>query len=124
MCASGKSLAWLVLASYLFANTAAVAFHDHGDCCGHSEAEHHHADDGAAANPATDCEVEWDEDEGDELHAPHHCVVCDFLAQAPLGSPIAALIPVGDLALDVARPSAGRLTPIAATTHLPRGPPA
>src|SRR5690242_3413281 len=30
-----------VLASYLFANTVASSFHDHGDCCGHSAAVLH-----------------------------------------------------------------------------------
>ncbi|MGE5194384.1 MAG: hypothetical protein ACM3U2_17995, partial [Deltaproteobacteria bacterium] len=30
-------LAWLVLTSYVFANTFAAALHDHRHCCGHSE---------------------------------------------------------------------------------------
>jgi hypothetical protein len=58
------------------------------------------------------------------LHAPHQCVVCDFLAHAPLPPPEVALIPGGELLPGVALPAADLCWQRAATTHLPRGPPA
>jgi hypothetical protein len=39
---------WIVLASYLFANTAASSLHDHGNCCGQSDGVHHDTADCAA----------------------------------------------------------------------------
>src|SRR5260370_14156861 len=39
--------AWVVLATYLSANTLASSWHDHGDCCHASAADHHHHHDEA-----------------------------------------------------------------------------
>ncbi len=120
-----KSLAWLLLATYFFANTLTAGLHDHHACCGHGATghqyrggEHHHADEG--------CTDRDDDHEGDadELHGPHDCAVCEFLAQAPLATPTAGLIPSGDLP-PVEAPRAVLLILTAlAGRHLPRGPPA
>lgn len=135
-----KTLAWLVLASYLFANSLAASLHDHRECCGHSKkAEHlpsetchtghHHLGQNHAGHdhaghkhisggaPDHGCA-------GDELYAPHHCLVCEFFAQAPLTPPAADLIPGGDILPDPSAFSVLLLSHRAAGRHLPRGPPA
>jgi hypothetical protein len=113
----------LVLASYLFANTFASALHDHHACCDHGGAGHdhgggeqHHADEGIA---------DHDHDDGaDVLHAPHHCAVCEFFAQAPLTPPIAALVPNGELPPFEAIRAVLLVSTAPTRMHLPRGPPA
>jgi hypothetical protein len=110
-----KCPAWLMLASYLFASSAAAQFHDHHQCSGDSEAAHHHSD-GAIS---TD-----DHDEGDEHDSSDKCVVCKFLAQAPLAPASIELVPAGDILPDeVSLAILPRATAVF-TTHPARGPPA
>lgn len=103
-----------MLASYLFASSAAAQFHDHHQCGGHPEAVHQHS----GADLGTD-----DHDDGDEHDPADKCVVCQFLAQAPLAPASIELVPAGEILLEtVAFPVLlpGRA---ACTTHFARGPP-
>ena len=151
---------WIVLASYLFANTVASSLHDHRDCCGHADEAQHHTADGPAAEShrsghgatchhghkhehqachnhtaCTDlagkqpCSKQTSERDGhqpvgDGQHDPRHCVVCDFLALAPLAAPVATLTSAGELLPEFV---VLRVVPVFGTTvetHLARGPPA
>jgi hypothetical protein len=129
MSVSRKTAAWLGLVSYLFANTLAVSLHDHRQCCGHSAASqdrhgaHHHAGHRHSGHDHARCHSADQEGAGDELCAPHRCLVCEFFAQAPLTPPAAGLIPGGDLLLDEATVPALRFAHQATKTHLARGPP-
>ena len=137
---------WIVLASYLFANTVASSLHDHRDCCSHSDGAHHdapgcavphrhltggkqcchhghsHHHHSARNQKASHAPVEGQK--GDDQRAPRQCVVCDFLTLAPLPAPPTALDSTGEVlpefvVLDV--------LPVSSTTvetHLARGPPA
>ncbi len=140
MSISRKSVAWLVLASYLFANTVAASLHDHGDCCsasptgahdrhaahdhvaqhhGHRYAGHDHPGHGSHCGGAT-----GHDDAGIRLLAPHHCVVCEFFAQAPLRPPAAGLIRGGDLPPGESPRPVILVSRRSATTHFARVPPA
>ena len=121
---SRKSLAWLVLATYLSANTLTASLHDHRECSGHCagvkgpHSHHHHAG---------HCHVGHDHHRHDtrkELRAPHHCLVCEFFAQAPLTPPATGLVLNCDLLPNEWQPPVPLLAQAAATTHLARGPPA
>jgi hypothetical protein len=117
-----KITAWLILASYLFANTLASSWHDHGDGCHVSGAERHYEHgDGDHGHHAHDGDCQH---HNDALTAPHTCAVCDFLALAPLPAAPAGLIHGGDVVSPIALCLLPRLTQRAAGTHLPRGPPA
>jgi hypothetical protein len=75
---------WLLLASYLFAVTAASSLHDHGNC-GH-DAKHHHsiadARDTVGASPRGDARAALGRDGFALVHSPDDaCPVCQFLAQ-------------------------------------------
>ncbi len=114
----------LVLATYLFANTLASSWHDHGDCCHASgAAQHHEHDEGDHDHHDHDGDCRH-HDGDDALTAPHTCAVCDFLALAPLPAAPIRLIPGGDVVSPIALCPLPRLTGRAAGTHLPRGPPA
>jgi hypothetical protein len=135
-----KIPAWLVLASYLFANTLASSWHDHRDCCGHScEApphttncvtlDHHDHNHGCGHAHCLNHEqgrghAQRQSSDGNEQRAPQHCVVCDFLALAPLPALPVGLTPAADVipqlvALDVVDVASSPIE-----THLARGPPA
>jgi hypothetical protein len=114
----------IVLASYLFANTLASSWHDHGDCCHVSGAEHHDEHDHGDHDHHHHGSNVQHYDNDDALTAPHTCAVCDFLALAPLPAAPVGLIPGGDVVSPIALCSLPRLTRRAAGTHLPRGPPA
>jgi len=128
-----KSLAWPVLASYLFANTLAASLHDHGECCGHAAGADPHARHCHAGHDHTvhdhaghkhHCGGTPQHDEaGGRVGAPHHCLVCDFFAQAPLTPLAVGLLPGGDLLPDECAFSSLPATQRAATTHFARGPP-
>ena len=145
-----KILVYVVLASYLFANTLASSWHDHGECRSHSESEphhatadakpdgqhktgkkccHHHRGHGHKQMPAA-CQSQGPnhdptrKQDGGRQRDSHHCVVCDFLAIAPLAAPQVALVTAVEalpefLVLDVLAVSDATIE-----THLARGPPA
>jgi hypothetical protein len=108
----------IVLASYLFANTLASSWHDHGDCChvpgGERHHEHGHHDDGDGVD---------DQDNTDALKVPHNCAVCEFLALAPLPATPVRLIPGGEVVSPTTVCSEPRLPWQVTGAHLPRGPP-
>jgi hypothetical protein len=157
---------WIVLASYLFANTVASSLHDHRGCSGHSEGAHHHTAECCASEshrsgsgescphghqhghqhghehhtchnhiPCTDSpgkqssskpssKPDGHQPVGHGQHDPQHCVVCDFLALAPLSAPLATLTSAGELIPEFV---VLRVLPVSGTTvetHLARGPPA
>jgi hypothetical protein len=127
--------AWIVLVSYLCANTFAAALHDHSDRCGHSAAgrcgadDHRHEDRHrqfccSHCHGGEQSHERDDADDGGALHAPRSCVVCAYLAHTPLKAPTAALVPAGDLLPDAVQLPAERLMIAAPETHLARGPPA
>ena len=76
-------------------------------------------------------EHDWPSGLQGELHVPpeqtsdpQHCVVCDFLAIAPLSAPVATLTSAGELLPEFV---VLRVLPVFGTTvetHLARGPPA
>ncbi len=144
---------WIVLASYLFANTVASSWHDHGHCsdqcqgkqhhtancgaveheshagehCCHHGSGHHHSHD-VCQNHKSGRDQPPDQPTGkkndDGQHCPRHCVVCDFLAIAPLSTPLATLISDGEILPEFV---VLRVLPVSGTTvetHLARGPPA
>jgi hypothetical protein len=152
---------WVVLASYLFANTVASSLHDHRDCCGRSDDVHHHTADctasgshrsaneaschhghfghkhhtchnhpprpdspGKLASGKSTGKPDGQQPVGENQHDPQHCVVCDFLALAPLSAPLATLTSAGELLPEFV---VLRVLPVSGTTietHLARGPPA
>jgi hypothetical protein len=114
----------IVLASYLFANTLASSWHDHGDCCRVSGAEQHHEHDDGDHDHHHHGGYCQHHDDDDALTAPHSCAVCDFLALAPLPAAPVGLIPGGDVVSPIALCPLLRLSQRVAGTHLPRGPPA
>jgi hypothetical protein len=114
----------IVLATYLFANTLASAWHNHGDCCHVSGAEQNHEhDDADHDHLAHGGDCQHHDDDG-ALTVQHTCAVCDFLALAPLSAAPVWLIPGGDVVSPIALRPLPPLTRRAAGTHLPRGPPA
>jgi hypothetical protein len=116
--------AWVVLATYLSANTLASAWHDHGDCCHASAADHHHDHDEGDHDHHDHVGNCQHHDDDDALTAPHTCAVCDFLALAPLPAAPVRLIPGGEVVSPAVVCPLPRLSQQAAGTHLPRGPPA
>jgi hypothetical protein len=155
---------WIVLASYLFANTLASSWHDHGHCsdhcqndqhrgadcaaiehdsragehCCHHDTGHHHTHSGAHSHDACQnhesgrdqptgqppSQPTGQKHDGDGQHCPQHCVVCDFLAIAPLAAPLATLTADGEILPELV---VLRVLPVSGTTvetHLARGPPA
>jgi hypothetical protein len=108
---------WLMLASYLFANTFAAALHDHCDGGhGHFAGQHCHGDGKVIEHDGPDL--------ADGVHARHVCAVCEYLAHAPLAAPITAPVPAGDLRPDAVSLPVERLATAVPGTHLARGPPA
>ena len=130
MLVSQKPLTWLVLASYLFANSIAASLHDHDDCCAHATVAPHAADehdhsghDHAGYHQTRRPNTDGDR-HGPKLRSPHYCAVCEFLAQAPLTAPVAELSPAGELPPSAMQFSRLVISQQLAGTHLPRGPPA
>ena len=138
---------WLVLASYVFANTLASSWHDHRDCCDHSDTAHQHSADCATIDQHDHghahcqnhdrCQIhercgnhdrgqnheQGQADDGDEQHAPQHCVVCDFLALAPLPALPVVLVSAGEIVPEFVTLHILPITCSAIETHLARGPP-
>jgi hypothetical protein len=125
---------WVVLASYLFANTLAASWHTHGahECCKKStvaEHGHHHAHGATGCHGHHHChEQTHDHDkqpgtDGDQSPSPHHCVVCDFLALAPLAAPVAELLAAGEAIPTLVPASVELVAGATVQIHLARGPP-
>ncbi|MBI3862140.1 MAG: hypothetical protein HY290_09625 [Planctomycetia bacterium] len=125
-----KIAVWLVLASYLFAGTLSASWHDHqghaGCPCAAKEhghdyihdahgggLHHHHAGDHHDHNQSTD----------ESPCAPHHCVVCEFLAIAPLPSAVPELIAAGESVPTAVVQPVFRLSEAPIQAHPARGPP-
>ena len=126
---------WLMLASYLLANTLSALWHDHPGCsdCGtslpfeqcqrhapgehaHQDCDHHHGD-GDADHESTP------EEPQQQGAAGHGCAVCDFLALAPLPATLPELTDAEQAVstlLPVLVSRSGRCAP---HDHLARGPP-
>lgn len=121
-----KLSVWLVLASYLFAGTAAELFHDHRHCCETVAAKHGHCHGHCHDRDHVDRPVDGDDHEtdGDRLPADDDCVVCQFLAQAPLAAPAVVLILCGEIAPDEVATPVWRATDPISRAHPARGPPA
>jgi hypothetical protein len=127
-----KIAGWLVLASYLFANTLAASWHDHHDhaACPSAPADHcrnhcdHYHGDQCAAHHDHDCDHDDDQTSGDDQGTPHHCVVCEFLALAPLPVAIPALIAAGAAIPAAVVVPVVRLAEAPLQAHPARGPPA
>jgi hypothetical protein len=156
---------WIVLASYLFANTVASSLHDHRDCCGHSDGVDHQSTACAAVdNPRSagakcchhkhghrhdavqhhaSCRTRpghalaghsptghpsshpaGRENDGSGRHDSHRCVVCDFLALAPLSVPQATLELAGEILPEFVDLHVLPVSETTVETHLARGPPA
>ena len=121
-----KLATWLVLASYLFAGTGAELFHDHRHCGG-ALANHDSGHGSCHGQHHEDEPGDADDHKGDRGQLPpdDHCVVCQFLAQAPLPAPAVVLIPGGEIAPDEPPVPALRVAAAAiGRAHLARGPPA
>ena len=145
---------WVILASYLFANTIASSWHDHRDCSGHSEGAQPHIADCAvpddhrggkghcchhvhrhatavhdkgphACKDYDPCRISaGHENNGDDQHDSQRCVVCDFLALAPLAAPQAALELAGEVLPEFMVLDVLSISGTTVETHLARGPPA
>jgi hypothetical protein len=135
-----KTPVWLVLASYLIANTLAASWHDHqhhAACPAASSAEHHHRaahDHHCALHHDHDCDqndsvlVARDDETVDHTsderqNTPHRCVVCEFLALAPLPAAIPALINAGEAAPSEVVPPVVQFSAAPIQAHPARGPP-
>lgn len=119
----------VVLASYLFANTFAASWHTHGahESCQHSQAiEHHDHHHGCAGHcHAHDQQHDHEQDtKGHESPAPHHCVVCDFLALAPLAAPVVEVLAAGEAIPEVVPACVELVESATVQIYLARGPPA
>src|SRR5262249_24477334 len=106
MIGARKLTAWLVLASYLFANTLAASWHAHPGqtSCPATPAEHHHHADHhctATAHHHRNCDrgdahhADHDQRSDEDQGTPHQCVICEFLGLAPLPAAVPALIDAG-----------------------------
>jgi hypothetical protein len=137
MVGARKLSAWLVLANYLIANTLAASWHDHHDrtaCAAATAHHHHHATHDCATHHDHDCDhADADHDaRGHETHDQtngqeqdtHHCVVCEFLALAPLPAAVPALIDAGEAVPAEVVPPVVRLSATPIQAHPARGPPA
>ncbi|MBS0266730.1 MAG: hypothetical protein JSS02_32680 [Planctomycetes bacterium] len=145
-----KIATWLLLAGYVCANTFAAGWHDHvhhglsADSCqtpgqtkcspadpatahaghghdhahGHKHAHHH----GHAAGH----QHHSDPQPGDQAPAHPHtgCVVCEFLALAPLPTSAPSLLLAGELVANVVELPVQRLSGPDLTVPQARGPPA
>src|SRR5438105_3152066 len=107
-----RVLNWLVLASYLLANSVAALWHDHHDhgCCRaatcqpsqcpavqtsheshhrhHHKHHHHHGSACSDHNSNHDAGLPVDEGPAPD----HHCVVCEFQSLAPLTTAAPVLV--------------------------------
>lgn len=121
---------WLVLASYLFANTWAASWHDHHDvaACQSAIEGHRHSGHCTGKHDTGDHDHDCDHDRhehtpGQSPGAPHHCVVCEFLALAPLPASTPRLIVAQEaVSAEVVLPVV-RLSEAPIQAHPARGPP-
>jgi hypothetical protein len=140
-----KIVGWLVLASYLLANSVAPLWHDHHEhgCCqaatcqpsqcpavqaGHKNQhhhKHHHHHGSTCHEHQSGHGADQPVDEGPAGPTPHHhCVVCEFQSLAPLTTAAPVLIDAGEVVqIEVALPVA-RLCAAPPKSHPARGPPA
>ncbi len=150
---------WIVLASYILANTVASSWHHQGHCFGHSDEAnittlpiaqrpkvidsgphhgqpviratsmshhtcHNHAlrTDSPAKQPTS--KPVGHQPAGEGQHDPCHCVVCDFLAIAPLAACPVTLVTSGEVLPEFVVHDVLPVSGTTIETHLARGPPA